>query len=43
MLSKTEGKLSEKMLLKKENETQVKFNPGLRLNWPSNNWAQEKK
>ena len=25
-----------------ERETQVKFNPGLSANRPSNNWAQEK-
>ena len=28
------------MLLKKEKETRVKFNPGFRANRPSNNWAQ---
>ena len=27
------------MLLNKENESQVKFNPGLSANGPSNNWA----
>ena len=27
------------MLLKKEIETRVKFNPGFSANWPSNNWA----
>ena len=28
------------MLLKKEKETWVKFNPGLSANQPANNWAQ---
>ena len=28
------------MLLKKEKESRVKFNPGLSANRPSNNWAQ---
>ena len=28
------------MLLRKEIETRVKFNPGLSANRPSNNWAQ---
>ena len=27
------------MLLNKEKETRVKFNPGLSANRPSNNWA----
>ena len=27
------------MLLKKEKESRVKFNPGLSSNRPSNNWA----
>ena len=27
------------MLLKKEKESRVKFNPGLSANRPSNNWA----
>ena len=31
------------MLLKKEKETRVKFNPGLSANRPSNNWALEKR
>ena len=31
------------MLLKKEKETRVKFNPGLNANRPSNNWALEKR
>ena len=29
------------MLLKKEIESRVKFNPGLSANRPSNNWALE--
>ena len=29
------------MLLKKEKESRVKFNPGLSANRPSNNWAQK--
>ena len=31
------------MLLNKEKECRVKFNPGLSANWPSNNWAQDNK
>ena len=40
MLYKYQRKLSEKMLLKKERETRVKFNPGLSATRPSNNWVQ---
>ena len=31
------------MLLNKEKESRVKFNPGLSANRPSNNWAQDNK
>ena len=31
------------MLLNKEEESRVKFNPGLSANRPSNNWAQVNK
>ena len=31
------------MLLNKRKDTRAKFNPGLKANWPSNNWAQYQK